>query len=112
MAAHYVEERFKNRFPKSKALYEKAKDLLPRGVPHDGWYGLPFPIYIQKALGSHEWNADGYEYVDYYGGHGGLILGHAHPSVVEAVHQQIRKGTQYGGCPDLAIEWAEIGRKI
>jgi glutamate-1-semialdehyde 2,1-aminomutase len=96
------------KFPRSKALYEKAKGIFPRGVPHDAWFSLPFPIHIAKAKGSHEWDADGYEYIDYFGGHGGLILGHAHPSVVKAVSGQVRKGTQYGACNELAIEWAEL----
>lgn len=105
-------EQYIARFPKSKALYEKAKSIFPRGVPHDAWYTLPFPLYITNAKGSHEWDADGYEYVDYFGGHGGLILGHAHPSVVEAVSKQIKRGTQYGACDELAIEWAELIKKL
>lgn len=100
------------RFPKSKILYEKAKGLFSRGVTHDGWFLLPFPIYIADAKGSHEWDVDGYEYIDYFGGHGAFLLGHAHPCLVEAVNEQIQKGTQYGGCHELQVEWAGIIKSL
>ena len=50
---------------------------------------------------------DGNEYVDYWMGHGALFLGHAHPSLVEAVTQQVASGTHYGACHELEVEWAE-----
>ncbi len=105
-------ERYIAMFPKSKALHEKAAGTFSRGFPHDSWFSLPFPIYIASGKGSHEWDVDGYEYIDYFGGHGALILGHAHPSVVEAVSQQIKRGTQYGACNELAVEWAELIKKL
>lgn len=112
MANQSSEERYIAKFPKSRVLYEKAKGVFPRGTPHDSWFVLPFPIYISHAKGSHEWDVDGYEYVDYFGGHGALILGHAHPSLVTAVNEQIQKGTHYGACHELQIEWAELIRKL
>ena len=106
---HFLsEERYIARFPKSKTLYDKATGIFPRGVTHDGWFMVPFPLYIASAKGSHEWDVDGYEYIDYFGGHGALLLGHAHPSLIEAVDEQIRKGTHYGGCHELQVEWAEL----
>lgn len=103
---------YKTKFSKSGALYERAKGLLPRGVTHDAWFILPFPIYIARALGSRKWDVDGYEYVDYFGGHGALMLGHSHPSLVEAVNRQIEMGTHYGGCHELQLEWAEIIKSL
>jgi glutamate-1-semialdehyde 2,1-aminomutase len=50
---------------------------------------------------------DGHEYVDYWMGHGALFLGHAHPTVVEAVSAQVARGTHYGACHELEVEWAE-----
>jgi glutamate-1-semialdehyde 2,1-aminomutase len=67
---------------------------------------------MSRAKGSHLWDIDGNEYVDYYGGHGGKMLGHAPPAVVEAVQAQIEKGTQYGAGCDLAVEWAELIQKL
>ena len=52
MAKLSSEELYHERFLKSRALYERAGGILPRGVTHDAWYMKPFPIYITKASGS------------------------------------------------------------
>jgi len=108
MDSQSTEERYIARFPDSRVLHEKAKALFPRGCTHDARYTLPFPIYITHARGSHKWDVDGNEYIDYFGGHGGLVLGHAHQSVVQAVNEQIDKGTQYGAESHLSLGWAEL----
>ncbi|NIM97675.1 MAG: aminotransferase class III-fold pyridoxal phosphate-dependent enzyme [candidate division Zixibacteria bacterium] len=100
-------ERYAARFSESKALFERAQDTFPRGVPHDGWNVSPFPLFMTRGKGSHVWDVDGYDYIDYYGGHGGKMLGHAHPAVVGAAKKQIENGVQYGSCCDLSLEWAE-----
>lgn len=112
MANQTSVERYIAKFPKSRALYEKAKGIFVRGVTHDGRFVTPFPIYITHAKGSHKWDVDGHEFIDYYGGHGGLILGHAHPSLIKAVNEQIEKGTHYGASHELEMEWAELIRKL
>ena len=105
-------QRYEAKFAKSKALFERARKVMPRGVSHDQWYADPFPIYMSRARGSHLWDIDGNEYVDYYGGHGGKMLGHAPAAVVAAVQHQIERGTQYGAVCDLAVEWAELIQKL
>ena len=50
------------------------------------------PVYIERAQGARKWDVDGNEYVDYFGGHGALLLGHNHPVVLEAVAAQIGQG--------------------
>lgn len=112
MSSNGTVARYEARFPRSKALFERARKVMPRGVSHDQWYADPFPLYMSRAKGSHLWDIDGNEYVDYYGGHGGKMLGHAPPAVVAAVQDQIEKGTQYGAGCDLAVEWAEIIQKL
>ena len=112
MAKLSTGQRYEAKFPKSKALFERAQKVQPRGVSHDQWYASPFPIYMTRAKGSHLWDVDGNEYIDYYGGHGGKMLGHAHPAVVEAVQKQIEIGIQYGAGCDLAVEWAELIQKL
>jgi glutamate-1-semialdehyde 2,1-aminomutase len=104
--------RYEAHFPKSKALYERARQVMPRGVSHDQWHADPFPIYMSRAKGTRLWDVDGNEYVDYYGGHGGKMLGHAPAAVVAAVQDQIEKGTQYGAVCDRAVEWAELIQKL
>jgi glutamate-1-semialdehyde 2,1-aminomutase len=100
-------EQYNARFPKSRSLYERAKTDLPRGVTHDAWHATPFPIYITHAKGSRKWDEDGYEYVDYIGGHGALMLGHSHPSLIEAVNRQIGNGVHFGACHERQLAWAE-----
>jgi len=112
MPNQFSRERYAAKFPKSEALFERAKGTFPRGVPHDGWNVSPFPIFMTRAKGSHVWDVDGYDYIDYYGGHGGKVLGHAHPAVVEAAKKQIENGIQYGSCCDLSLEWAELVKRL
>ena len=99
---------YADKTPRSRALFERARKLLPNGVTHLGRYLEPHPVFIERAAGSRKWDADGNEYVDYFGGHGALILGHNHPAVVEAVAAQMGKGAHYGASHALEVEWAEL----
>jgi glutamate-1-semialdehyde 2,1-aminomutase len=92
----------------SARLYERATKVFPGGVTHDSRYHAPFPLYVTHAQGSRKWDVDGNEYVDYRMGHGALLLGHCHPAVVEAVAAQASKGSHYGACHELEIEWGEM----
>lgn len=99
---------YAERTPRSRALHERAKALLSNGVTHVGRYLEPHPLYVERADGARKWDVDGNEYVDYFGGHGALILGHNHPAVVSAVATQLPKGVHYGASHDLEIRWAEL----
>lgn len=93
--------------PKSVALYERARSALAGGVGHDLRHAKPHPLYIQRAKGSRKWDVDGNEYVDYLLGNGSLLLGHAHPEVIEAAKAAMEDGTHFGSDHPLHIEWAE-----
>ena len=93
---------------RSQDLYQRAREVFPSGVTHDTRYLRPHPISVARAQGAHKWDVDGNEYIDYFGGHGALLLGHNHPVVVEAVREQLEKGTHYGGSHELELEWAEL----
>jgi glutamate-1-semialdehyde 2,1-aminomutase len=99
---------YSEKTPRSRALHARAEAVLPNGVTHLGRYLEPHPIYVAHAAGSRKWDVDGNEYVDYFGGHGALLLGHNHPAVVEAVTAQAARGTHYGASHELEIEWAEL----
>jgi glutamate-1-semialdehyde 2,1-aminomutase len=99
---------YADKTPRSRALHERAKTLLPNGVTHLGRYLEPHPVFIERAAGARKWDVDGNEYVDYLGGHGALILGHNHPLVVDAVASQMTKGAHYGASHELEVEWAEL----
>ncbi|MCC7371575.1 MAG: aminotransferase class III-fold pyridoxal phosphate-dependent enzyme [Chloroflexi bacterium] len=107
-----IDQEMYERMAGSAALYEKAKETFPSGVTHDARFAKPFPIYVTRAAGSRKWDVDGNEYVDYYGGHGALILGHCHPAVTQAVVEQAQKGTHYGACHELEVEWGKLIQQI
>ena len=98
--------------PASAQRFQQARELFPSGVTHYGRHLRPHPLFVSHAKGSRKWDVDGNEYVDYFGGHGALILGHSHPAIVEAVQQQMARGTHYGAEHDLEIEWATLIREM
>jgi glutamate-1-semialdehyde 2,1-aminomutase len=96
----------------SRKLYDEAVTRLAGGVVHDSRYVAPFPIYIEKAKGSRKWDVDGHEYIDYSMGSASLLLGHAHPDVEAAIAEQLPKGTFYGNCTPLEVEWAGLVQQL
>lgn len=99
---------YRNRTPSSAALASKAMEVFPGGITHDARRISPYGIYVERAKGARKWDADGNEYIDYYGGHGALLLGHSHPDVVEAVQTQMALGTHFGACHALEVQWGEL----
>ncbi|HZO33103.1 MAG TPA: aminotransferase class III-fold pyridoxal phosphate-dependent enzyme [Chloroflexota bacterium] len=107
-----IDQEMYERMAGSSALYERAKETFPSGVTHDARYAKPFPIYVNRAQGSRKWDVDGNEYVDYYGGHGALILGHCHPAITDAVVKQAQTGTHYAAGHELEVRWGELVQEI
>jgi glutamate-1-semialdehyde 2,1-aminomutase len=105
-------EMFQETFATSRKLYEQARTLFPQGVTHDLRYLEPFPIYIDRAQGAHKWDVDGHELIDYWSGHGALLLGHCHPAVTQAVQQQAARATHPGACHELEIEWGRWVQRL
>src|SRR5207244_7236767 len=98
--------------PGSAARAATAAQLFPSGITHDSRYIEPYGIYIDHAKGPRKWDVDGRCYVDYFGGHGAMLLGHCRPEVMAAVHAQLDRGTHFGASPALDIRWAEAGRRL
>jgi glutamate-1-semialdehyde 2,1-aminomutase len=107
-----IVEEYRAQHPKAAALAERAQRAIPGGVTHDIRHHLPFPIYVERAGGSRKWDVDGHEYVDYWMGHGALFLGHCHPKVVDAVRQQVGRGTHLGASHEMEIRWAELVNQL
>jgi glutamate-1-semialdehyde 2,1-aminomutase len=107
-----IEAQYRARTTRSAELYEEACRVIPAGLTHDSRTTLPYPIYAARAAGPRKWDVDGNEYVDYFGGHGALLLGHAHPAVVEAVRQQVELGTHWGSSHGLEVRWAELVHRL
>ena len=95
---------------KSQAAFSQACRLLPGGVnsPVRAFGGVDLgPLFIAKASGSKIYDIDGNEYIDYVGSWGPMILGHAHPTVIEAIGQAAQKGTSFGAPTVAETELAE-----
>jgi glutamate-1-semialdehyde 2,1-aminomutase len=105
-------ERYAAAFPGSRRLHERARDVFPDGVTHDLRRLLPFPVYVERAAGSRKWDVDGHELIDYWCGHGALLLGHSHPAVVAAVQEQMARATHPGACHEAEVEWGEWVRRL
>ena len=95
----------------SRKLQKRAEQLIPGGVnsPVRAFRAVGGdPLYIVRGQGSHIWDADGNEYVDYIGSWGPLILGHAAPTVIEAVISAARSGTSFGASTPTEADLAEL----
>jgi glutamate-1-semialdehyde 2,1-aminomutase len=91
-------------YPKSAQAFTEAKSFLPGGVnsPVRAFGGVDVePLFIAAAKGSKIYDIDGNEYIDYVGSWGPMILGHAHPKVIEVIQAAVKKGTSFGS-PTLA----------
>lgn len=94
----------------SQALFERASRVIPGGVnsPVRAFKSVGGnPLFIQRAYGSRLVDADGNEYLDYVGSWGPMIIGHAHPQVLAAVHAAVDQGTSYGAPTELEVRLAE-----
>ena len=103
---------YRERTPGSSELARQAQALLPSGISHDARFIKPYGIYVERAKGPRKWDVDGNEYVDYYGGHGALLLGHNHPTVLAAMHAGLEHGTHFGSNHPYELGWAEIVRRL
>jgi glutamate-1-semialdehyde 2,1-aminomutase len=96
---------------RSTALFEKAKTFFPGGVnsPVRAFRSVGgVPLFIKKGKGSHIWDADNNEYIDYCGSWGPLILGHANDAVLKKVSEVMQNGTSFGAPTELENELAEL----
>ncbi len=95
----------------SDALYERACHYIPGGVnsPVRAFRSVGLnPIYIARGLGSHIWDVDGNEYIDFISSWGPLIIGHSSPIIQEAITAELQNGTSYGACNAREVEMAEL----
>ena len=96
---------------RSDSLFSSAQRLMPGGVnsPVRAFRGVGGrPFFVARAAGARIEDVDGRSYVDFLGSWGPLILGHAHPSVVEALGDAARRGTSYGAPTEGEVEMAAL----
>jgi glutamate-1-semialdehyde 2,1-aminomutase len=111
-ARRTIADLYTHAFPNSRRLYQHALELFPNGVTHDLRYLEPFPVYVERGEGSRKWDADGHELIDWWSGHGAIMLGHSPPAVVQAVQEQMSRTTHPGACHGLELEWADMVRRL
>jgi glutamate-1-semialdehyde 2,1-aminomutase len=95
---HLIEDEESKLEPKHRASIEYkgvAARTVAGGVASSWQDSPPHAIYIDRGEGSRIWDIDGNEYVDFHLGYGAMVVGHAHPKVVEAVEKQVRRGTHF-----------------
>jgi glutamate-1-semialdehyde 2,1-aminomutase len=107
-----VEQRFHELHPGSAERHDKARSIFPDGVTHDARKQSPFQLYYTHGEGAAKYDVDGNRILDYFPGHGALILGHSHPEIVKAVQEQMASGTHFSGSTDLEIQWADWVRQL
>ena len=92
-------------------MFERAKKVEPAGVSYKNRYFEPYPFFVKEARGAKLIDIDGNEYTDYWCTHFAMILGHAHPKVMQAIKAQTEKGWHFGLAHKLEIELSEAIRK-
>jgi glutamate-1-semialdehyde 2,1-aminomutase len=96
------------RYAKSIAYLERSRKTLAGGISSNVRAGdKPFPLFFDRGLGSHLWDVDGNEYIDYVLGRGPLFLGHTHPEVIDATCRQLHRGQIYAAQHELEFELSE-----
>src|SRR3979411_177554 len=107
------EEKFRQARPRSKQLWTEAREVMPRGVPSSFQDASPQPVFVERGRGSRVWDVDGNEYVDFHNGFGVMVVGHAHPKIVEAVSRQIALGSHFAQPVEDVITVArELSRRF
>ena len=98
-------------FDKSIEIFREAQEFIPGGVnsPVRAFKAVGGdPLFIERADKAYIWDVDGNKYIDYVCSWGPMILGHRHPSVVNALREQLEKGTSFGAPTELETELAKL----
>jgi glutamate-1-semialdehyde 2,1-aminomutase len=96
--------------PHSSSLFARACRVIPGGVnsPVRAFRAVGGgPLFLRRGQGARVWDEDGREYLDFVGSWGPLILGHAHPAILEAIERAARDGTSFGAPTSAEVEFAE-----
>src|SRR5881296_4696878 len=93
---------------RSRVLFEEALRVMPGGNSRTTTFFDPYPFYITRGQGARIWDADGAERLDFNGNYTSLILGHAPPSVVEAVTEQATRGMSFPGPSEHEVKLAGV----
>src|SRR6476661_1130122 len=99
--------RLLERTAKSGEYYERAKAVMPGGVPSQFQKNDPWPTYLTVGKGSQVWDVDGNQYTDFHNGFGVMCVGHANPTIAAAVKARMDEGTHFAAPTEGSIIVAE-----
>jgi len=108
MAAIDPEAEYRRTTPGSRAMHDRAAAVMPGGTTRTTTYFDPYPLYIERGEGCRVWDVDGTERLDMLGNYTAMILGHAHPKIVEALRRQAARGTGFAAANPFEVELATI----
>jgi glutamate-1-semialdehyde 2,1-aminomutase len=101
------EKKLNDHTPGSRMLFERARRTLVGGVASSYQLREPWPIYISHGRGSHVWDVDGNELLDFHNGFGSMVQGHANPTIEAAARERLPLGTHFAAPTEDAVLVAE-----
>ncbi len=101
-----LEENYRAESPKSRAYFERCSITMPGGAKGAYFY-TPYPLTMEKGEGCYLFDLDGRRFIDFVGHHTTQILGHNHPSIIQAIEKQIKLGIALGAHAGVEAEIAE-----
>ena len=104
MNTQFLEQKNKT----NKSIYERACKVLTGGVSRNTIFRDPHPYYVAKAMGSYVTDIEGVERIDFANNMASLIHGHSHPAIVEAVIDQLQRGTAFTMGTEAEVNFAEL----
>jgi glutamate-1-semialdehyde 2,1-aminomutase len=101
------QDKLKQRTPRSRELWERARKVMPGGIPSSFQSIKPWPVFVETGEGSKVWDVDGNEYSDFHNGFGVVCVGHANPTVAAAVKARAERGTHFAAPTEGSVVVAE-----
>ena len=98
---------YEERTRASRAMFERACKVEPAGVSYKNRFFEPYPFFVKKSKGATIIDLDGNTYTDYWCTHMAMILGHANPTVMEAIKRQVENGWHHGFVHELEVTHSE-----
>ena len=89
------EAKFRAARKRSDQMWHEAREFISKGVPSSFQDAPPQPLFVDRGKGSKVWDVDGNEYIDFHNGFGVMVVGHAHPLIVQAISERAAKGTHF-----------------
>ena len=102
-----METGYVSRTSKSRLMYDRSMKVQPAGVSYSNRYFSPYPFFVKEAKGAKLVDIDDNLYTDYWCTHFAMIMGHSHPTVLEAIERQAEKGWHFGFDHELELLHAE-----